>query len=199
MGRRGGMGRKPRKLCFSFVLVCAIVAAPRADVAPDERTVLQRIDVSRVLATMKALSEDVVKNQSGAGVGTAVAGSADEKALADFVEQKMKAVGLAVHQERFPVRHYEYGEVTLTAGGRSIPAVSLHAAGGTWGKRDGVPYARGNDGAERHRVRGPLVDAGDGFSSDYTRVGDVRGKVVLVRRGGGWPTYQFIEASRRGA
>jgi hypothetical protein len=26
-----------------------------------------------------------------------------------------------------------------------------------------------------------------------------RGKVVLVRRGGGWPTYQFIEASRRGA
>jgi hypothetical protein len=46
--------------CFASVTVAA-------DVTSDERAVLQRIDVSRTLATMKPLSEDVVKNRSGAG------------------------------------------------------------------------------------------------------------------------------------
>ena len=97
------------------------------------------------------------------------------------------------------MRHYEYGEVILTAAGKSIPAISLHAAGGTWGTRDGVAYARGNDGPGRHRVRARLVDVGEGFAADYARAGDVTGRVVLVRRGNGWPTYPFIEAGRRGA
>ena len=98
------------------VCAVALVLAPSlaGDTTPDEQAVLTRIDVQRALATMKQLSEDVVKNRSGAGVGTAVAGSADEQALADFIEQRMKALSLDVHQERFPVRHYEYGEVTLT-------------------------------------------------------------------------------------
>ncbi len=182
-------------------LTCAFALAATTlsgETTPDEQAVLARIDVQRALATMKALSEDVVKNRSGAGVGTAVAGSADEQALADFIEQRMKSLGLEVHQERFPVRHYEYGEVALTADGRPLPAISLHAAGGTWGTRDRVPYARGNDGGG-HRLRAPLVDAGDGFDADYARIGDVTGKAVLVRRGNGWPTYQFIEAANRGA
>jgi hypothetical protein len=181
--------------------VVALVLAPSlaGDTTPDEQAVLARIDVQRALATMKQLSEDIVKNRSGAGAGTAVAGSADEQALADFIEQRMKSLGLEVHQERFPVRHYEYGEVTLTAGGKTLPAISLHAAGGTWGTRDGVPYARGNDRTADHRVRAMLVDAGEGFDADYARVGDVKGKAVLVRRGSGWPTYPFIEAANRGA
>ena len=185
----------------SIVLAFAVVAsaAVMADSTPEERAALARLDVPRTLALMKQLSDDVVKNRSGAGAGTAVAGSADEKALADFIEQRMKALGLDVRQERFPVRHYEYGEVMLTAAGKSIPAISLHAAGGTWGTRDGVPYAHGNDGPGRHRVRARLVDVGEGFAADYARAGDVTGRVVLVRRGNGWPTYVFIEAARRGA
>jgi hypothetical protein len=184
---------------FACAVAAALVASLSGEPTSDEQAMLARIDVQRALTTMKQLSEDVVKNHSGAGVGTAVAGSADEQALADFIEQRMKSVGLEVHQERFPVRHYEYGEVALTVDGRAIPAISLHAAGGTWGTRDLVPYARGNDGPARHRVRAPLVDAGDGFEADYTRVGDVKGKAVLVHRGNGWPTYQFIEAANRGA
>ena len=185
--------------CLALALATIASSVIMADATPDERAVLQRIDVTRTLTLMRQLSEDVVKNRSGAGVGTAVAGSADEKKLADFIEQRLKALGVSVRQEPFPVRHYEYGEVTLSAGGRSLDAVSLHAAGGTWGTRDGVAYARGNDGANRRRVRAPLVDAGEGFEPDYARVGDVAGKAVLVRRGNGWPTYQFIEAARRGA
>ncbi len=185
----------------SFVLAFAVVASAAviADTTPEERAAVARLNVPRTLALMKQLSDDVVKNRSGAGAGTAVAGSADEKALADFIEQRMKALGLEVRQERFPVRHYEYGDVVLTAAGKSIPAISLHAAGGTWGTRDGVPYARGNDGPGGHRVRARLVDVGEGFAADYARAGDVTGRVVLVRRGNGWPTYVFIEAARRGA
>ncbi len=188
----------------SIWLTCAVASIVVAtsvagETTPDEQGVLARIDVQRALATMKQLSEDVVKNRSGAGVGTAVAGSADEQALADFIEQRMKSLGLDAHQERFPVRHYEYGEVTLTANGHAIPAISLHAAGGTWGMRDRVPYARGNDGPAGHRVHAPLVDGGEGFDADYVRAGDIKGKAVLVRRGNGWPTYQFIDAANRGA
>ncbi len=190
---------KLRLAALALALVAIVSVVVVADTSPEERAILQRLDVARTLALMRQLSEDVVKNQSGAGAGTAVAGSADEKALADFIEQRLNALGLTVHQERFPVRHYEYGEVRLIVGGRTIPAVSLHAAGGTWGTRDGVSYTRGNDAADHHRVRGALVDAGDGFAPDYAQAGDVKGKVVLVRRGGGWPTYQFIEAARRGA
>jgi type II secretory pathway component PulM len=71
-----------------LVLVWLAIAVPRADVAPDERAILQRLDVARALATMKALSEDVVKNRSGAGVGTAVAWRADKNALAHCIEQR---------------------------------------------------------------------------------------------------------------
>jgi hypothetical protein len=190
-----------RRPTLPLLLALAGILSPAisADTTSDERAILQRIDVSRTLSLMKRLSEDVVSNQSGAGAGTAVAGSADEKALADFIAQRMKALGLDVRLERFPVRHYEYGEVTLTAGGKRIPAISLHAAGGTWGTRDGVPYARGNDGPGRHRVRARLVDVGEGFAADYARAGDVSDAVVLVRRGGGWPTYPFIEAGQRGS
>lgn len=157
-----------------------LTTPPAGDTTPDEQAVLARIDVQRTLSTMKQFSEDVVNNRSGAGVGTAVAGSADEQSLADFIEQRMKSLGLDVHQERFPVRHYEYGEVTLTVDGHAIPAISPHAAGGTWGMRDRVPYARGNDGRGAHRVHAALVDAGEGFEADYARAGDVKGKAVLV-------------------
>jgi hypothetical protein len=188
------------RFAIALVLVGALASrASAARLTADEQRLLSRLDVQRTLAMMKHLSEDVITNRSGAGAGTAVAGSADEKALADFIERQMREIGLVVRQEAFPVRHYEYGEVALSANGRRLAAISLHAAGGTWGTRDGVAYARSNDGADKHRVRAPLVDAGDGFAADYAKTGDVRGKVVLVRRGGGWPTYPFIEAAQRGA
>src|SRR5262245_22492564 len=172
----------------SLIAISMAVAATSASaqVAPDEAAILQKLDVNRTLTMTRVLSEDIVKNDSGVGAGSAVAGSADEKKLADYIEQQLRGLGLQTRQEFFPVRHYEYGPVTLTAANKRLDAVSLHAAGGTWGTRDGVAYARGNDGADRHRVRAPLVDAGDGFAPDYATIGSVSGKAVLVHRGGGW-------------
>src|SRR5215471_18337048 len=135
-----------------ITLASLIVLSPSAfaQLTSDEAAILQRIDVNRTLTMTRQLSDDVVKNNSGVGAGSAVAGSADEKALADFIEQQLRSIGLKTRQESFPVRRYEYGPVTLTAGGKRLDAVSLHAAGGTWGRRDGVAYERGNDAADRH-------------------------------------------------
>ncbi len=169
-----------------------------AELTPAERAALGKLDSARVIADLQRYSTGVVKTRSGAGAGTAVAGSAEERTLAAAIEQDMKKLGLKTRQEKFPVRAYQYGEVTLTANGVAIPAVSLHAAGGTWGKRDGVPYARGNEG-DRHRVRAALVDVGEGYAADYDRAGSVQGKVVLVRRSQGWPVSQILEAAHRGA
>ena len=85
----------------------------------------------------------------------------------------------------------------LTAAGKRIDAVSWHSGGGTWGTLDGVAYARGNDGTDRHRIRALLVDVGDGFAADYGKVGNVTGKVVLVRSRA--PGTQVIEAAQHGA
>ena len=181
----------PRALFLSGVIAIAYASAARAEVTSDEKALLARIDVNRALAMVRHLSQDVVTTTTGAGKGTAVAGSPEEKALADAIERELTGAGLKVRQERFPVRRYQYSRVTLTGNGQPIEAISLHAGGGTWGERDGVPYRRGNENDGR-RVRADLVDVGDGAASDYVRTGDVRGKAVLVRRGGAWPTYQIL-------
>jgi hypothetical protein len=192
--------RVPAALLVTLAMAAALVApAARAALSPAEQRLLARLDAGRTLKDIRRISQDVVKAPSGLGAGTVVSGSAEEKVLAADLAASMRAIGLAVRFEDFPVRSYHYGPVTLTANGVALPAISLHAAGGTWGTRDGVGYARGND-AGGHRLRAPLVDAGDGYAPDYDRVGDVRGKAVLVRRElRDWPPAQITEAAHRGA
>lgn len=168
-----------------------------AQVSISESRLLESLDPSRTLALMKRLSEDVVENRSGAGAGTAVSGSRDEKLLADFIEKEMAGLGFDVRRESFPVRAYDSGEVTLVASGARIPAVTLHTSPGTWGTVDGVAYRRGSV-EEGRKLRATLVDAGDGLAADYDRASDVRGKAVLVRRTL-WPSYAIVEAAHRGA
>ena len=80
-----------------------------------------------------------------------------------------------------------------------MTAISLHAAGAVSGRRDGVPFAHGNE-AGGTRLRATLVDAGDGYEADYARAGNVRGKAVLVRRElRDWPPLQVTEAAQHGA
>jgi len=182
----------------ALVVAAASSVSIRAQISSAERTVLDSLDPSRVAAEIRFLSEGVIKTQSGAGNGTAVAGSAEERALADVIAQEMSKLGVNVRREPFAVRAYEYGPVSLAANGKPVTAISLHAAGGTWGTRDGVAYSHGNE-AGGHRVRATLVDVGEGYAPDYARSSDVRGKVVLVRRGQAWPVYQILEAVQWGA
>jgi hypothetical protein len=185
-----------RLLALGVVLSLGVHPA-RAQISPEEARLLESLDPSRTLALMKLLSEDVVENRSGAGAGTAVAGSGDEKLLADFIEREMAGLGFDVRRESFPVRAYDSGEVTLLASGARIPAVTLHTSLGTWGTVDGVPYRRGSED-EGRKLRATLLEAGDGLAADYDRASDVRGKAVLVRRTL-WPSYAIVEAAHRGA
>lgn len=190
------------KRLLIFCMLSAMVAATpvaRADLSPEEQRLLGRLDARRALDDIRRISQEVVKAPSGLGAGTVVSGSPEEKALAADIARSLRALGLDVRTEEFAVRAYRYGPVTLTANGAAVAAISLQAAGGTWGSRDGVAYARGTE-ARGHRLRAPLVDAGDGYASDYARVGDVRGKAVLVRREmRDWPPAQITEAAHRGA
>lgn len=182
------------------LVMTAFAAAPAlalAQVSPEERAVLDALDPTRAVTTLRHLSEEVAVEPSGAGLGTAVAGSKAEMALADSIERQMRALGFDVVRERFPVRSYDYGEVALAANGITIPAITLHSSRGTWGTRDGVDYRMGNE-RDGKTLRARLVDAGDGFASDYDRIGTIDGRVVLVHRTV-WPSATELEAAVRGA
>jgi len=184
------------RLFWSFFFLIGAEDA-RAQVSPDERALLDALDPTAVVTLTRRLSEEVGVGPSGAGYGSAIAGSPAEKSLADFIEKEMRARGFDVVRERFPVRSYDYGEVKLLVGGSEVEAITLHSSTGTWGVRDGVEYANGNEDDGR-RLRAKLLDAGRGLAADYDRLGDVAGSVVLVRRSV-WPSATALEAAVRGA
>jgi hypothetical protein len=188
------------RCCLALIVVLALgpLVPAVAAVTPEESRVLDRLDAKRTLRDLQHLSHGVVRTSSGLGAGTVVAGSVEERRLAAEITRLMKAAGLEVRSESFPVRSYRYGPVTLAVNGASLPAISLHAGGAVSGRRDGHPYARGNENDGR-RIRAELVDAGDGYAADYARVGNVQGKVVLVRRElRDWPPAQITEAAQHG-
>jgi hypothetical protein len=185
-------------LAAGLVLASAGLRAA-AEVAPDEARLLARINPTRALGDLKRLSKLEHRPGAGLGAGTVVSGSPEERALAAEIAREMKAIGLDVRTETYPVRAYRYGAATLMANGKPVEAISLHAAGAVSGVRDGVRYASGNE-QEGRQLRAALVDAGDGYEEDYARIGDVRGKVVLVRRElRDWPPAQITEAAVHGA
>lgn len=181
------------------MVLCLAGSPLRAAITPDEQQLLNALDASRALADLKRLAEEVIKTPSGVGDGSVVSGSIEEATMAEDIAASFQKMGLQVSIEEYPVRAYRYDPVTLRANGKAVAAISLHATGTTWGRRDGVDFARGNE-AGGHRLRALLVDAGNGYAADYARVGDVRGKAVLVRRElDDWPPVQITEAAQHGA
>jgi len=183
------------------LLLCLVsligAQAARAQISPDEQELLDALDPTAVVSLTRRLSEEVAVGPSGAGHGSAIAGSPAESALADFIEKELRARGFDAVRERFPVRSYEYGEVKLLVDGSEVEAITLHSSTGTWGVRDGVEYANGNEDDGR-MGRAKLLDAGRGLAADYDRIGDVAGRMVLVRRSV-WPSATALEAAVRGA
>jgi len=189
--------RRQTFVCVFFVLIVltapSLIGQSGARLTPAEKKIVSSLDADRTAKDIQHLSTGIVDNDSGAGAGSATGGSADEKKIADAVEEEMKSIGLAVHVEPFPVRHYEYGKVSVRANGKSLEAIG----GGTWGTKDGVPYAKGN-AESGHWLRTTLVDVGNGYAADFAKAGDVHGKAVLVRAGyAGEPVS--LEAAHRGA
>ena len=182
----------------AFAILCrAALAAPA--ISPDEQRVLDALDAGRALADMQLIAASANGVAQGVGEGSVVAGSAEETALAETIAQRFREFGLATRIETFPVRAYRYSVPRLLIEGEPLAAVSLHAAGAVSGRRDGVPFAHGNE-AGGTRLRAMLVDVGDGYEADYARAGNVRGKAVLVRRElRDWPPLQVTEAAQHGA
>jgi hypothetical protein len=181
---------------------CAVLshAAPAgAAISPEEQRALDGLDAARTLSDMRLISTTADGVPQGVGEGSVVAGSPEEASLAEVIARRFRELGLATRVETFPVRAYRYTVPRLLANGETIAAISLHAAGAVSGRRDGVPFAHGNE-AGGTRLRAKLADAGDGYEADYARVGDVRGKAVLVRREQrDWPPLQVTEAAQHGA
>ena len=182
----------------AFAILCrASIAAPV--ISPDEQRVLEALDAGRALADMRLIAASSDGIAQGVGEGSVVAGSPEEAALAETIAQRFRELGLATRMETFPVRAYRYSVPRLHVDGQPLAAIALHAAGAVSGRRDGVPFARGNE-AGGTRLRAVLIDAGDGYEADYGRAGDVRGKAVLVRRElRDWPSLQVTEAAQHGA
>lgn len=185
-------------LAAACALLCR--ASPAAPViSPDEQRVLDALDAGRALADMRLIAASADGIAQGVGEGSVVAGSPEEAALAEMIAQRFRELGLATRIETFPVRAYRYTVPRLHIDGQPFATIALHAAGAVSGRRDGVPFARGNE-AGGTRLRAVLIDAGDGYQADYARAGDVRGKAVLVRRElRDWPPLQVTEAAQHGA
>ncbi len=184
---------------FAAIMLLAGLSHAGGQLSPTERQILSALDSDRTIALTRRLSEELVKNNSGAGAGSAIAGSADERLLAGFIEAEMKRIGLEVRRESFPVHAYDYGEVLLRASGKQLPAITQHSGAGTWGTVERVPYTKGNTSGGK-RLRTALLDAGEGWVHDYANLSEVRGKAVLVRRGAGWLNSQVVmEAAEQGA
>jgi hypothetical protein len=88
-------------------------------ISSEEQALLGRLDPTRTVSLVRSLSEGVVTADSGAGFGTAAAGSEAERQLADAIEREMRSLGFDVTRERFPVRAHDYRGVVLSGGPRS--------------------------------------------------------------------------------
>jgi Zn-dependent M28 family amino/carboxypeptidase len=191
--------KKTGGAALALAVILLAGASAQAAISSAEQRVLDALDADKARAELAHLTNDVIKTPSGVGDGSIVSGSVEETAMAEHIAAKFRKMGLGVRTEEYPVRAYRYDPVTLRANGKALPAISLHATLSTWGTRDGVPFARGNANGG-HLLRVPLIDAGDGYETDYQRIGDVRGKAVLVRREmRDWPPAQITEAAQHGA
>ncbi len=191
--------RWPSALLAAAFVILGHAAAAVSAISPEEQRVLDALDAGRALADMRLIAASSDGVAQGVGEGSVVAGSPEEAALAEVIAQRFRELGLATRIESFPVRAYRYTVPRLGIDGQPLTAIVLHAAGAVSGRRDGVPFALGNE-AGGTRLRAVLVDAGDGYEADYARAGDVRGKAVLVRREQrDWPSLQVTEAAQHGA
>ena len=153
----------------AFAILCRASPAMAA-ISPEEQRVLDALDAGRALADMRLIAASSDGIAQGVGEGSVVAGSPEEAALAEVIARRFRELGLATRIETFPVRAYRYTVPRLHVDGEPLAAIALHAAGAVSGRRDGVPFALGNE-AGGTRLRAVLVDVGDGYEADYARVG----------------------------
>lgn len=172
----------------------------KATLSHDDLNRIQKLNFTRLRSDIIDLSTGIVFNDNGTGRGSASAGTPEEIKLAHAIKKKMKQTGVdKVKLEKTPVQTLKYSDTVLEINNINFEAISLHGAGASYGTdNDGKEtFFKGNS-PDKKSVVGELVDANLGTKQDYEAIGDVKGKVVVIRRLS-WPVYEIIEAAERGA
>lgn len=172
----------------------------KATLSHEDFVRIQKLNFVRLKSDIRDLSTGIVYNENGTGRGSASAGTPEEIKLAKAIKKKMKQTGVdKVKLEKTPVQTLEYSDTLLEINGINFNAISLHGAGASYGTDNNgkETFFKGNS-PDKRSVVAELVDVGLGRNDDYAAAGDVKGKVVVIRRLS-WPVYEIIEAKNRGA
>lgn len=115
-----------------------------------------------------------------------ITGFEGEREAADYITQQFKALGLEVDEQPFPVKAYLCENVAVTVvsdGNRSLEDIRvLNFSGAT--PKDGLTSE--------------LISVGKGSAADFADK-DVKGKIVLVQRGGEYYRIKVARAAQMGA
>jgi hypothetical protein len=170
----------PRWSLLLFVIVfaalAALVAAERRDEPEPRPQAPLRREPAGLAAHLRAL-----QRIASANGGTRAAGSAGDRATADYIERRLREAGYRVTRQRFRVPFYrESAPPRLVAGGRRVRPVRT------------LQFSPGG------RASGPVREAGLGCApGDFAALRD--GEIALVQRGTCFFRVKAKNAQRAGA
>jgi len=192
-----------KKFVTLFVLLTFVFSAfpaPPAGAAPngltaEEQAVLNMLDYDHAWDQLEHLSTFPEK----------VSGTPEEAAAQDYVYQQFLQMGLTdVVKQTFPSQSWVHEGTSLkivTPLSEDVPATTYGGTYSIWGTKNGKPYAFGNTNKGK-TLLAPVVNVGFGTAGDFEAVGDVQGKIALVRRDDNvtmWPSVVLEEAAAHGA
>jgi carboxypeptidase Q len=147
----------------SFISMAAVFVAFAADSQHQaaDQLIAEALTPSPLVTNLRRLTDDI----GGRVPGTPAFQKAVDWAVAAFKD----ASADSVHTEEFSIQHsWGEGATTMTAWLYSGTTFPVHAVSVAW-----APALAGSQHV-------PIVDVGEGSAAEFSRVGDVSGKIVLV-------------------
>lgn len=174
---------------------------PMPGFAPAAAEAQRRLEAAAIAAPQPARAR---ANGAALAAEPHVAGTAAQKRTADYVIDRMKALGLETELKRYDVWLPHATSVSVTRMGRdtvALPLAEPGVAGDSATQRPQYLTVNGSSGAGTGE--GELVFVNFGLIEDYATLDSlgvsVRGKVVLARYGRSFRGIKAREAEKRGA
>ncbi len=174
---------------------------PMPGFAPAAAEAQRRLEAAAIAAPQPARAQ---ANGAALAAEPHVAGSPAQKRTADYVIDRMRALGLETELKRYDVWLPHATRVSVTRMGRDTVALPLEepgVAGDAATQRPQYLTVNGSSGAGTGE--GELVFVNFGLIEDYATLDSlgvsVRGKVVLARYGRSFRGIKAREAEKRGA
>ena len=198
-----------RRLLPALLLAAPLAAQPASSTpprpmpgfAPAAAEAQRRLEAAAIAAPQPARAK---ANGAALAAEPHVAGSPAQKRTADYVIDRMKALGLETELKRYDVWLPHATSVTVTRLGRdtvALPLVEPAVAGDAATAM--AQYLTVNGSSAAGTGEGELVFVNFGLIEDYATLDSlgvsVRGKVVLARYGRSFRGIKAREAEKRGA